>query len=43
MYPWESGGIIMIPQDHMDMGLCEKCRTKVKLKMLGKILGDRNK
>ena len=41
MYRWESGGIIMTPQDHMDMGLCEKCRTKAKLKPLGKILGGK--
>ena len=39
MYRWESGGIIMTPQDHMDMGLCEKCRTEMKLKILRKILG----
>lgn len=40
VYRWESGGIIMTPQDHMDMGLCEKCRTKAKLKVMGKILGS---
>ena len=39
MYRWESGGIIMTPQVHMDMGLCERCRTKMKLKTLGKMLG----
>lgn len=39
MYRWESGGIIMTPQDYMDMGLCERCRTKMKLKTLGKMLG----
>ena len=39
IYRWESGGIIMTPQDHMDMGLCERCRTKIKLKTLGKMLG----
>lgn len=42
MYRWESGGIVMIPQEHMDTGLCEKCRTKLKLKTLGKVLGGRN-
>lgn len=39
IYRWKSGGIIMTPQDHMDMGLCERCRTKIKLKTLGKMLG----
>ena len=39
MYRWESGGIVMTPRDHMDMGLCERCRTKMKLKTLGKMLG----
>ena len=39
MYRWESSGIIMTLQDHMDMGLCERCRTKMKLKKLGKMLG----
>ena len=39
MYRWESGGIIMTPQDHMDMGLCEKCRTKAKLRTIGRIFG----
>ena len=39
MYRWESGGIIMTSQDHMDMGLCEKCRTKARLRTIGRILG----
>ena len=43
MYHWERGGISMTPQDHMDMGLCEKCRTKLKLKTLGKILSGGKK
>lgn len=43
MYRWESGGIIMTPQDHMDMGLCKKCRTKEAVDILGKILGGTHK
>lgn len=38
MYRWESGGIIMTPQDHMDNGLCEICRTKETIKFIGSIL-----
>lgn len=38
MYRWESGGIIMMPQDHIDMGLCEKCRRKKAAKTIGRIL-----
>lgn len=29
MYRFESGGIIMTPQDYMDKGLCEECRGTV--------------
>lgn len=28
MYRRENGSIIMTPQDHVDMGVCEKCRRK---------------
>jgi len=42
-YRWESGGIIMTPQDHMDMGLCEVCRTKEAIGILGKIIGKSHK
>ncbi len=37
MYRWESGGIIMTPQDYIDMGLCERCRAKMVFQTIGKI------
>ena len=37
-YRWERGGIIMTPQDYMDMGLCEKCRPKNREKIANAIL-----
>ena len=43
MYRWESGGIIMTPQDHMDMGLCEICRTKMAVKTLGDLFKHKKK
>ncbi len=38
IYRWESGGLIMTPQDYVDMGLCEKCRMKLKLRAIGRVL-----
>ena len=38
LYRWESGGIVMTSQDHMDMGLCEICRTKETIGIFGKII-----
>ena len=35
MYRWESGGIVMTPRDHMDMGLCERCRAKMVFNTIG--------
>lgn len=43
MYRWESGGIIMTPQDHIDMGLCELCKTKMRIKSIGDLFKDKKK
>ena len=41
LYRWESGGIIAAPQDHMDLGLCEKCRNKKAINSIKKIFGEK--
>ena len=43
IYRWESGGIIATPQDHMDFGLCKKCRIKQTMKDIVKILGGKKR
>lgn len=35
LYRWDRGGVVMTPQDYMDKGLCEKCRKKQRIKILG--------
>ena len=43
IYRWESGGIIVTPQDHVDLGLCKKCRTKQTMKAIARILGGKKR
>ena len=43
LYRCDYGGIVMGPQDHIDMGYCEKCRTKYKNKGLGGIFKKSDK
>lgn len=43
IYRWESGGIIATPQDHVDLGLCKKCRTKQTMKAIARILGGKKR
>lgn len=43
VYLGKCDGIVRAPRDYMDMGLCEKCKAKLKLKTLGMIVGGGRK